>query len=170
MKKAVANMKSSKNVLTDDIKYKVINLYYKHCEIRYKIRYLKHKMISEGGDNFTLENKIKTLEYHFLEIDKILLQHEVRPSSKKPQESKDGHSHKDHEKNTIGGSLTKPANKYKNSYLADVLKTPREQKPTFRYILSGEEMLNLISKTTALNKKNKEKLDEFSLRVFNMDL
>ena len=61
-------------------------------------------------------------------------------------------------------------NKNKSQFLTQILSTPRGYKPIFRYILNSDDMTNLISKASSLNKKNLEKLNELSDKVLNKDL
>ena len=59
----------------------------------------------------------------------------------------------------MGSTLTKPFHKNKNQFLLKMLENSSGEKPMFRYILSNEEMISLIAKTSAMNKKNIEQLN-----------
>lgn len=44
-------------------------------------------------------------------------------------------------------------------HIGRALETPRNHRPTFIYVLSHENMTNLISKTAQMTKKNFENID-----------
>jgi hypothetical protein len=128
---------------------------------------LKFRINSEKGkgDNFTLETRKSDLEQTFIEIDKLLFNHDEK-ASKKEVEHKPGNicfsdciDVKDVKDAKASESVTKPAHKIKMDYIGRTLETPRNHGPTFVYVLSHENMTNLISKTAQMTKKNFENIN-----------
>lgn len=57
-------------------------------------------------------------------------------------------------------AMTKPNNKMKNPWLMQTLEPSHGTKPYFMYVLSHEQMVNLISKVVGFNKKAFKRVDE----------
>lgn len=146
--------------ISESLKQNVIQLYYQYWELRFKIRYTIYRIdVAEGkGMDFGKENIITDLERQFIELDKILFDHErINSATKHDGSGMHTTGQKDTNKD-ICTEVTKPAHRNKNSWLSKTLSIPHNGPPTFRYILTHQQMMDLIVKVSHMNKKTAEKI------------